>query len=114
MTARRPPDGATHPCADCEPAAGDFRSQHVPYLIVLAGPRVGAIFRLDADSVLGRDGSATIPLADEAISRRHAQIAITDNRVSVADLGSTNGTFVNGARITADCILTPSSFSLRT
>jgi len=53
--------------------------------------------------VLGRSGDVDIPLDDAGVSRRHAEIHVADGRARVVDLGSTNGTFVDGERIsTAD------------
>jgi pSer/pThr/pTyr-binding forkhead associated (FHA) protein len=45
-----------------------------------------------------------VVLVDTNISRRHAQVAMDDGAVVVTDLGSTNGTFVNGRRITRSTV----------
>jgi hypothetical protein len=50
--------------------------------------------------VIGRLPECAVVLGDTNISRRHAQVAMDDGAVVVSDLGSTNGTFVNGRRIT--------------
>ncbi len=56
-------------------------------------------------TVIGRDGSADIVVDDPGISRRHSEIRITADgphlACSIRDLASTNGTFVNGERITS-------------
>jgi hypothetical protein len=53
--------------------------------------------------VIGRSGDVDIPLDDAGVSRRHAEIHVADGRARVVDLGSTNGTFVDGERVaTAD------------
>src|SRR5438046_368555 len=49
--------------------------------------------------VVGRAVTSDIPIYDPTISRRHAEVALTENGVSIKDLGSSNGTFLNGARI---------------
>ena len=49
--------------------------------------------------VLGRDPDADVRLRDAKISRRHCEINRLDGELVVRDLGSTNGTFVNGIRI---------------
>ena len=56
----------------------------------------------DRPVTIGRQGDCTIPLNDQNVSRRHAQIVPGRGAYLVADLGSTNGTMVNGTRINAD------------
>lgn len=70
-------------------------------LVVVAGPHAGQSFALQAGLVLGRDpsNSGALP-ADTKASRRHAQLVADGAGVVLEDLGSTNGTFVNGQRIT--------------
>src|SRR5438094_1740152 len=50
--------------------------------------------------VVGRAVTSDVPIYDPTISRRHAEVALTDGGVKVKDAGSSNGTFLNGARIT--------------
>jgi len=59
-------------------------------------------FELTADHpyVVGRAVTSDIPIFDPTISRRHAELRVTQAGVTVKDLGSSNGTFINGARIT--------------
>lgn len=52
--------------------------------------------------LLGRADSADICLSNKHVSRRHALIVKNDTGVSIIDLGSTNGTFVNGLRFSGD------------
>jgi DNA-binding NtrC family response regulator len=51
--------------------------------------------------VVGADPSADVPLTDPAVSRRHCTIVPTDAGFEVADLGSKNGTFLDGVRLTS-------------
>ena len=71
----------------------------LPYLIVIGGARVGELHKLSAArTVVGRSPDAQIRLGDTGISRAHAELVVDGGRVSVHDLGSTNGTFLNGVR----------------
>jgi hypothetical protein len=66
-------------------------------LKVASGPEVGRIWELNEPVVrLGRDAGCDIQLSDTAVSRWHAAISRTGVNFTVEDLGSTNGTFLNG------------------
>ena len=52
-----------------------------------------------ASVVVGRSPTSDFPIIDPTISRRHAQILRQDDRILVRDLGSSNGTYVNGVRV---------------
>jgi hypothetical protein len=70
--------------------------------VVLAGPgrQAGSTITLSAATVAGRDAKNGIRLdADEFASAEHARIEPGSDGVWIEDLGSTNGTYVNGARI---------------
>jgi adenylate cyclase len=49
--------------------------------------------------VVGRAVTSDLPIYDPTVSRHHAELSLTDTGVHVADLGSSNGTFVNGTPI---------------
>jgi len=72
--------------------------------LVLNGPSgAGTTLDVSTSAVLGRDAGCDVPLDDdEFASARHARIETRSDGVWVEDLGSTNGTFVNGERITAE------------
>lgn len=53
------------------------------------------------ESILGRDDTADALIDDPEVSRHHAKVSIAPERVTVEDLGSKNGTFVRGERITS-------------
>src|SRR5687768_764680 len=62
------------------------------------GPLSGRRIEVQAELVLGRE-DAGLTIEDEEISRRHAVVRLREGGLEIEDLGSTNGTYVNGARI---------------
>jgi diguanylate cyclase (GGDEF)-like protein len=69
-------------------------------LVAYAGAALGRVFPIPAGLVLvGRAPDAGITLLDGEVSRNHARIRVEEGRVQVEDLGSTNGTRVNGETI---------------
>ncbi|MCI0377560.1 MAG: SpoIIE family protein phosphatase [Gemmataceae bacterium] len=69
-------------------------------LITLQGPEVGRKFRLEKDcTILGRQYDSTICLTGKAVSRQHAQIVCQDEAFLLEDLESSNGTFLNGIKL---------------
>ena len=66
----------------------------------------GQVFPLGPHTVLGRDSDCDITIPGTHLSRKHVEIAISGNKLLVKDLGSSNGTFVNGKQIT-DAELSP-------
>jgi len=93
----------TPPVHPVQGQMGDKR----PCLIVIAGAQVGEIFRVDHELVIGRDEQATLRVVDDrGVSRRHAKVVAHGDQASIADLGSANGTYVDGERIRAEQPLT--------
>jgi len=71
-------------------------------LLVMRGPNAGSTFRLEHDlTTAGRHPDSDIFLDDVTVSRRHVEFYREDNgsRFTVRDVGSLNGTYVNGSRI---------------
>jgi pSer/pThr/pTyr-binding forkhead associated (FHA) protein len=68
----------------------------------ISGKYQGGEFALpdDADIVMGRGGELDIVLVEDMVSRRHAKITTSKGKVLIEDIGSTNGTFVNGEKVT--------------
>jgi two-component system cell cycle response regulator len=87
MPLRREPD------SDIELAASvEKRCAH---LLVLSGPGVGDVHRLEPEETLiGRGESAAIRACHPTVSRRHARLVVRGERILIEDLGSRNGTFV--------------------
>jgi len=65
---------------------------------------------VNGENIVGRGAGATIPLPHRAVSRRHARIHVSPSEISIEDLGSTNGTFVDGAPVRERTVITKDSF----
>ena len=71
-------------------------------LVLISGSADGRRIRLTAHGhVVGRSPEAEITIDDPYASEFHARVGIQDERIMVHDLGSTNGTYVNGRRVSA-------------
>jgi hypothetical protein len=71
-------------------------------LVGLSGPFTGQTAQLQASGlVIGRSSGCNLRLVDHAVSRHHARIRYAQGSWYLQDLGSSGGTFVNGARVTA-------------
>lgn len=69
-----------------------------PSLTIIKGPQTGSAFVLDKDEItIGRDPASGVFLNDMTVSRHHARIKVNGAVASVEDLGSLNGTWVDGA-----------------
>jgi pSer/pThr/pTyr-binding forkhead associated (FHA) protein len=69
-------------------------------LIVDRGPDAGSRFLLDRPVIsVGRHRRSTIFLDDVTVSRRHAELRCTNGEVHIIDVGSLNGTYVNGEMV---------------
>lgn len=76
------------------------------YLTVVAGERAGLRVELGAKPVvIGRVPPADLVIDDSQISRKHCRVSLVMEEVYVADLGSSNGTMVDGKRITQAVML---------
>jgi len=75
-------------------------------LTVLTGNAAGHMFKLHTgSSLVGRAQNAEIRLVDDGVSRQHASVRFDGKKLSVNDLDSRNGTFVNGNKITGPTTL---------
>src|SRR5262249_22225960 len=75
------------------------------YLVVMAGSNVGEMYKLDKDQLLiGRGDKADLRLLDDGISRDHARVVKDGAKMVLEDLGSTNGTFCNGTRVSRQAL----------
>lgn len=77
-------------------------------LVMRSGPTAGKIFVLDKNEMfIGRDLTNDIVINDPEVSRRHTRLFLQGANYVVEDLGSTNGTSVNGQRLMGPYILRP-------
>jgi predicted Zn finger-like uncharacterized protein len=94
----------TEPAAE-KPEAGKVSVPQMPTgkrlsLAVINGPDAGSVYRIEKPRItIGRTG-ADLPLNDSEISRAHAAVEIRDTAFFVEDLKSTNGTLIDGQKIT--------------
>jgi two-component system cell cycle response regulator len=70
-------------------------------LIIIRGtPQGHRFFISEQEMVMGRDPSTTISINDQSISRKHAKVnKVADGKISLTDLGSANGTQINGKKL---------------
>lgn len=69
-------------------------------LIIVAGPDLGMEWAFKTpEVVMGRDEECDLMMSDIAVSRRHAKISLEGDHFFLSDLGSGNGTYLNGARV---------------
>lgn len=73
-------------------------------LRIVSGPNAGKTVDVEEEVVIGREDT-DLAIDDPELSRRHAVVRRFANRLQVEDLGSTNGTYVNGARIAEPTLL---------
>lgn len=93
---RRPaPPAAEQPRQARPTSAGGFAFE------VVEGPEAGRTLPVNGPVQLGRDPGCQLLLAkDDLVSRRHVKVQPAADHVLVEDLGSRNGTFVNGSQVT--------------
>lgn len=77
----------------------------LPVLIGQTGPLNGQRWQIDHELLIGRDVSCQVMISDRQVSRFHARLTITENGVLLEDLGSKNGTYLNGSRVEEPAIL---------
>lgn len=76
--------------------------------VMRSGPTPGVTFPLEGDQlVIGRDSTNGVAINDAEISRKHSRLSFQGGKYVLEDLGSTNGTFVNGQRLAGPVVLKP-------
>ena len=87
--------------ADREPAGPDLRAGITPRLEVVAamGHEPGASFEIDGSATLGRAATSDVRIDDPFASSAHARVFPRGQFMYIEDLGSTNGTYLNGRQL---------------
>ena len=81
-------------------------TRRMPCLVVVQGVEAGKVMALASrSSVIGSASAADIRLEERGVSRRHVRVLLRKHLVGVEDLGSTNGSWVNGQRIRKTTLL---------
>jgi uncharacterized membrane protein len=76
--------------------------------VMRSGPNTGKIYPLEApEIIIGRDAINGVAINDAEVSRKHAKLSLHGSAYVIQDLGSTNGTSVNGQRVTSTQVLNP-------
>ena len=83
------------------------------FLLILSGPQVGELYKLKPDqpTVIGR-GEADLRIDDDGISRRHCSIQPRGRGALLVDLGSANGTYVDGERVREKLLVSDDRFQI--
>ena len=77
-------------------------------LVVLSAGMTGRTHELKVDkTTIGRVEDNTFQIAEPSVSSNHCEILLRGSDVVIHDLNSTNGTFINGEKVTADTVLKP-------
>jgi pSer/pThr/pTyr-binding forkhead associated (FHA) protein len=102
MDAQRPGSTGTTGTFDMNDDSGATRMRMaVPKYVLrgVSGPVFGKMYPVAGPTVIGRAPECGIPVTVDEISRRHVELKPVQDGLSVEDLGSANGTYVNGQRV---------------
>jgi hypothetical protein len=98
------PAAPTAPVAHATPSGGSGElasSENATRLVITSGTKNGAEFPLGHDEItIGRSSDSAIIIRDDYTSTHHARLMQWNGRWMLQDLDSTNGTFLNGSRVT--------------
>jgi pSer/pThr/pTyr-binding forkhead associated (FHA) protein len=93
-------DGSTRKLAEAkapDPSFEEFIARTHAVLVVIAGGAEGTEYSIDGPvTIIGRDPGTEVPFNDDAMSREHAAVEFAGGALRIRDLGSRNGTQING------------------
>jgi pSer/pThr/pTyr-binding forkhead associated (FHA) protein len=99
------PAPATEPVARADPAATAATPKR---LVITSGPREGVEIDLPAEQLtIGRSSESGLVIRDDYTSTHHARLMLWDENWVIQDLDSTNGTFLDGTRVTLPTAVPP-------
>ena len=101
------PPAAAEPVAAPVAATAEGRRPVALTLTIVEGNGARRGVPVAGRIVVGRDPAGDLVIQDPEVSARHACFAPADGGIAVEDLGSSNGTFVNGTRLDGACQLQP-------
>jgi pSer/pThr/pTyr-binding forkhead associated (FHA) protein len=82
-------------------SGADATTDNATPLVITSGAKAGAEFPLGRDEItIGRSSDSAIIIRDDYTSTHHARLMLWNGRWMIQDLDSTNGTFLNGSRVT--------------
>jgi len=95
-------DDETHAVAFDDAALDELQQENTAYLIVINGSRVGSMVKVTDGMTIGRGSTADFRTPDDGVSRMHVCIeGAAEGGLRARDMKSSNGTYVNGARVEA-------------
>ncbi|MCD6576598.1 MAG: FHA domain-containing protein [Anaerolineaceae bacterium] len=81
-------------------------NQNFPIMFAYDGPLKGGSWKIEKELIIGRGTDCNIIIPDRQVSRFHAKLEVNDGgQIRIVDLGSKNGTYVNGERINGSAVL---------
>ncbi|MDR6905808.1 hypothetical protein J2X63_001494 [Agromyces sp. 3263] len=97
-----PTAAVSHPAAPASVGGNETAStENATRLVITSGQKAGAEFPLGRDEItIGRSSDSAIIIRDDYTSTHHARLMLWNGRWMIQDLDSTNGTFLNGSRVT--------------
>jgi len=100
-SATAPTAAVSKPAPTPSAGGGDATVENASRLVITSGAKSGAEFPLGRDEItIGRSSDSAIIIRDDYTSTHHARLMLWNGRWMIQDLDSTNGTFLNGSRVT--------------
>ncbi|MGR0318544.1 FHA domain-containing protein FhaB/FipA [Agromyces sp. ZXT2-3] len=100
-SATAPTAAVSKPAPSPAAGGGDATTENASRLVITSGAKSGVEFPLGRDEItIGRSSDSAIIIRDDYTSTHHARLMLWNGRWMIQDLDSTNGTFLNGSRVT--------------